>query len=131
MFGRSTYKLTWEEIVGLCRLTSSVPPHNMRPRFNVHPTAAIDTIVSQDGARDLALMRSGLVKLAHMNGFTLPALHCKATHSRHLRNVGLSCNYRSAIASRQTTKRANTKTAPSYPSYHQILAISLSRRHAI
>jgi hypothetical protein len=33
MCGRSTYKLTWEEIVELYRLTLDVPPDNLRPRF--------------------------------------------------------------------------------------------------
>jgi putative SOS response-associated peptidase YedK len=61
MCGRSTYKLTWEEIVRLYRLTLNQPPHNMRPRFNVCPTTIIDTIVSQDRHRDLVPMRWGLV----------------------------------------------------------------------
>jgi len=46
--GRSTYKLMWEEIVALYRLTLvEAPPHNLRPRYNVCPTTTIDTIVSQ------------------------------------------------------------------------------------
>ncbi len=61
MCGRSTYKLTWEEIVRLYRLTLNAPPHNMQPRFNVCPTTTIDTIVSQHGERNLMPMRWGLV----------------------------------------------------------------------
>jgi putative SOS response-associated peptidase YedK len=61
MCGRSTYKLTWEEIALLYRLTSDQPPQNTRARYNVCPTTTIDTIVGQDGSRRLAPMRWGLV----------------------------------------------------------------------
>ena len=44
MCGRSTYKLTWEEIVALYRLTLEQPPVNTRARYNVCPTMTIDTI---------------------------------------------------------------------------------------
>lgn len=58
---RSTYKLTWEDIVALYRLTLDAPPHNLRPRYNVCPTTTIDTVVAHDGKRDLVPMRWGLV----------------------------------------------------------------------
>jgi putative SOS response-associated peptidase YedK len=61
MCGRATYKLTWEGIVALYRLTMNAPPHNMRPRYNVCPTTTVDTIVSEDGERSLVPMRWGLV----------------------------------------------------------------------
>jgi putative SOS response-associated peptidase YedK len=61
MCGRATYKLTWEEIVALYRLTLGPAPHNFQPRFNVCPTTTIDTIVSTEGARTLERMRWGLV----------------------------------------------------------------------
>jgi len=61
MCGRSTYKLTWEEIVRLYRLTADQPPVNTRARYNVCPTTTIDTIVGQDGNRRLMPMRWGLV----------------------------------------------------------------------
>jgi len=61
MCGRSTYKLTWEEIVRLYRLTSDQPPQNTRARYNVCPTTTIDTIIGQDGNRRLVPMRWGLV----------------------------------------------------------------------
>ena len=61
MCGRSTYKLTWEEIVRLYRLTSEQPPQNTRARYNVRPTTIIDTIVGSDGNRRLVPVRSGLV----------------------------------------------------------------------
>jgi hypothetical protein len=37
MCGRATYKLTWEEIVALYRLTLEQPAVNTRARFNVRP----------------------------------------------------------------------------------------------
>ena len=61
MCGRSTYKLTWEEIVRLYRLTLDQAPVNTRARYNVCPTTTIDTIVSIDGKRELVPMRWGLV----------------------------------------------------------------------
>ena len=61
MCGRATYKLTWEEIVALYRLTLDQPPVNTRARFNVCPTTTIDTILEQDGKRRLERMRWGLI----------------------------------------------------------------------
>jgi putative SOS response-associated peptidase YedK len=61
MCGRATYKLTWEEIVALYRLTLGPAPHNFQPRFNVCPTTTIDTIVAEDGKRELIRARWGLV----------------------------------------------------------------------
>ncbi|MGB6466117.1 MAG: SOS response-associated peptidase [Xanthobacteraceae bacterium] len=61
MCGRSTYKLTWEEIVRLYRLTSDQAPQNTRARYDVCPTTTIDTIVGSDGNRRLVPMRWGLV----------------------------------------------------------------------
>ena len=61
MCGRSTYKLTWEEIVRLYRLTLDQPPENTRARFNVCPTTTIDTIVGGNNKRTLVPMRWGLV----------------------------------------------------------------------
>lgn len=37
------------------------PSHNFQPRYNICPTDPIDTIVAQDGKRDLSRMRWGLV----------------------------------------------------------------------
>jgi hypothetical protein len=55
MCGRSTYKLTWEEIVRLYRLTLEQRPVNTQARYNVCPTTTIDTIVGQNGGRRLCL----------------------------------------------------------------------------
>jgi hypothetical protein len=40
MCGRATYKLTWEEIVALYRLTLGQPALNTRARYNVCPTSS-------------------------------------------------------------------------------------------
>jgi putative SOS response-associated peptidase YedK len=61
MCGRATYKLTWEEIVALYRLTLDQPPVNTRARYNVCPTTTIDTIVEHDDKRELVRMRWGLI----------------------------------------------------------------------
>ena len=61
MCGRFTYKLTWEELVRLYRLTLDQPPRNTQARYNVCPTDPIDTIVERDGQRELVSMRWGLV----------------------------------------------------------------------
>jgi putative SOS response-associated peptidase YedK len=49
------YKLTWEEIVRLYRLTLDQPARNTQARYNVCPTTTIDTIVGQDSNRAMAL----------------------------------------------------------------------------
>ena len=61
MCGRFTMKATWAELVALYRLTMDAPPHNLPPRYNVCPTDPIDVVTEQDGKRDLARMRWGLV----------------------------------------------------------------------
>jgi hypothetical protein len=52
MCGRSTYKLTWEEIVALYRLTLDQPARNTQARYNVCPTTTIDT---QSSAKSAAM----------------------------------------------------------------------------
>ncbi len=61
MCGRPTYKLTWEEIVALYRLTLDQPARNTQARYNVCPTTTIDTIVGQNNKLQLVPMRWGLV----------------------------------------------------------------------
>ena len=61
MCGRATYLLTWEQIVRLYRLTLDQPAQNTRARYNICPTATIDTIVERDAKRELVRMRWGLV----------------------------------------------------------------------
>jgi len=48
MCGRSTYKLTWEEIARLYRLTLDQPAQYTCSRCNVCPTATVDTITEGD-----------------------------------------------------------------------------------
>ena len=60
MCGRATYKLTWEEIVALYRLTIEQPAVNPRARYYVCPTTTIDTTFDEDGKRRLERMRWGL-----------------------------------------------------------------------
>jgi hypothetical protein len=61
MCGRSTYTLTWGEIVRLYRLTLNQPAVNTQARYNICPTTTIDTIVGQISKRRLVPMRWGLV----------------------------------------------------------------------
>ena len=61
MCGRFTYKLTWEQIVALYRLTLGPAPHNFQPHYNVCPTDPVDTIIAPDGKRELMRARWGLV----------------------------------------------------------------------
>ena len=61
MCGRFTVKATWAELVALYRLTMDVPPHNLRPRYNVCPTDPIDVVTAEEGKRELVPMRWGLV----------------------------------------------------------------------
>ena len=61
MCGRFTVKAAWAELVALYRLTMDVPPHNLRPRYNVCPTDPIDVVTGEDGKRELGTMRWGLV----------------------------------------------------------------------
>jgi putative SOS response-associated peptidase YedK len=61
MCGRATYKLTWEEIVALYRLTLRQPAVNTRARYNVCPTTTIDAIVGPENKRELVRMRWGVV----------------------------------------------------------------------
>jgi putative SOS response-associated peptidase YedK len=49
MCGRFTYKLTWEELVRLYRLTLDRQPRNTQARYNVCQTDPVDTVVERDG----------------------------------------------------------------------------------
>ena len=62
MCGRFTNRLTWREIVALYRLSvPATPERNLPARYNICPTDTIDTVVEEDGKRDLEPMRRGLV----------------------------------------------------------------------
>jgi putative SOS response-associated peptidase YedK len=54
MCGRFINRLTWREIVALYRLSvPATPERNLPARYNICPTDTIDTVVEEDGKRDL------------------------------------------------------------------------------
>ena len=61
MCGRITKNYTWEQIQALYKLARPYAVPNMQPSFNVCPTDPVDTVVVQDGQRQLVPMRWGLV----------------------------------------------------------------------
>lgn len=62
MCGRYTYKLTWEQIVNLYRLTlpEEMPP-TLRPSYNVAPTHVMPIIRPAGNGRELMLAGWGLI----------------------------------------------------------------------
>ena len=61
MCGRFTKNYSWAQLHALYRLTLPAAIPNFQPSFNVCPTDPADTIVPNDGARELVNMRWGLV----------------------------------------------------------------------
>ena len=59
MCGRFTQSYTWRELVELYRLTQ--PARNLRPRYNVAPTTAIDVVRLAESGFELVPMRWGLI----------------------------------------------------------------------
>jgi len=59
MCGRFTQRYTWRELVELYRLTQ--PARNLRPRYNIAPTTAIDVVRLADTGPELVPMRWGLI----------------------------------------------------------------------
>ena len=59
MCGRFTQTYTWRELVELYRLTQ--PARNLRPRYNIAPTTAIDVVRSAETGPELVPMRWGLI----------------------------------------------------------------------
>ncbi len=59
MCGRSTQFFTWRELVELYRLTQ--PARNLRPRYNIAPTTAIDVVRRGCAGPELVPMRWGLI----------------------------------------------------------------------
>jgi len=59
MCGRFTQSYTWRELVELYRLTQ--PARNLRPRYNIAPTTAIDVLRLAETGPELVPMRSGLI----------------------------------------------------------------------
>ncbi len=62
MCGRYTYKLTWEQIVNLYRLTlPEQPPDKLGPNYNVAPTHVMPIIRPAGNGRELVLAGWGLI----------------------------------------------------------------------
>ena len=59
MCGRFTQSYTWRELVELYRLTQ--PALNLRPRYNIAPTTAIDVVRLAETGPELVPMRWGLI----------------------------------------------------------------------
>lgn len=59
MCGRFTQHYTWAEISAFSNLQGA--PRNLRPRYNISPTTAVDVIRAGDAGRELVTMRWGLV----------------------------------------------------------------------
>jgi putative SOS response-associated peptidase YedK len=57
MCGRFTQSYTWRELVELYRLTQ--PARNLRPRYNIAPTTAIDVVRLADAGPEHIPMRWG------------------------------------------------------------------------
>ena len=55
MCGRFTQSYTWRELVELYRLTQ--PARNLRPRYNIAPTTAIDVVRLAEAGPELDPMR--------------------------------------------------------------------------
>ena len=63
MCGRFTNRFTWSELVRLYRLTESVTPpqSNFPARYNVAPTQIVPVVRLKNDAREIALLKWGLV----------------------------------------------------------------------
>jgi putative SOS response-associated peptidase YedK len=59
MCGRFTQAYSWEEVRAFLDLSG--PARNLRPRYNIAPTATIDVARLGEGGRELVPMRWGLV----------------------------------------------------------------------
>jgi putative SOS response-associated peptidase YedK len=60
MCGRLTQSYTWRDLVELYRLTQ--PARNLRPRYNIAPTTAIDVVRLTETGPELVQMRWGLIR---------------------------------------------------------------------
>jgi putative SOS response-associated peptidase YedK len=65
MCGRFTQSYTWRELVELYRLAQ--PAQNLRPRYNIAPTTAVDVVRPADGA--LAACRTETLRPERVNDF--------------------------------------------------------------
>ena len=62
MCGRYTYRLTWQQIVNLCRLTlPEEPPERLKENYNVAPTQIMPIIRPAGNGRELVMAGWGLI----------------------------------------------------------------------
>jgi putative SOS response-associated peptidase YedK len=61
MCGRFTKNYTWQQILAMYHLMIPAAIPNMQPSFNVCPTDPVDTVVANDGQRELIQMRWGII----------------------------------------------------------------------
>ena len=80
MWGGFTYKLTWEELVRLYRLTLYQPAGEAQAQYNVCPTDPVDTFVECDGKCEFVPMRWGLIPSCSLSCGT-GALNSQATRT--------------------------------------------------
>jgi len=61
MCGRFTNRYSWRELYELYMLSTGIPPSNFQPRYNIAPTQEVPVVRLKNGARDLVMMKWGLV----------------------------------------------------------------------
>src|ERR1700682_2898959 len=98
MCGRSTHKLSWDEIVRLYNLTlQHFPKSNLEPNYNVAPTTTIPIVIEQDGARGLVSARWGLIP----SWWKKPLKELPATFNARAETGATKPMFRSAYAKRR------------------------------
>jgi len=91
MCGRFTQSYTWRELVELYRLTQ--PARNLRPRYNIAPTTAIDVVRLADTDPELVPMRWGLIP----GWWKKPAKEVPSTFNARAETVAQKPMFRSAF----------------------------------
>ncbi|MDE2135491.1 MAG: SOS response-associated peptidase [Alphaproteobacteria bacterium] len=61
MCGRFTNRYTWRELHALYMLSVGFPQSNFRPRYNIAPTQIAPVVRLEDGTREIAFLKWGLV----------------------------------------------------------------------
>ena len=111
MCGRATYKLNWEEIVAVHRLTLGQPA--------VNTGTTIDTIVGPDDRRELVRMRWGLIP----SWWSKPLKEMKlATFNARSETVATKPMFRSAFKRSRLAKRPRKSIdnpPPAHPNWRQ------------
>jgi len=98
MCGRSTHKLSWDEIVRLYNLTlQHFPKSNLEPNYNVAPTTTIPIVIEQNGKRGLVPARWGLIP----SWWKKPLKELPATFNARAETVATKPMFRSAYAKRR------------------------------